>query len=192
MVYTNPTYQGTSTANCPSSDPTYPWKGCTVKKLKELSTEYDTALTNSRELQEKRDALGVTYNSLSKDDLTRLSQLLPDNADNIRLIINIQQMAQSYGLTLATIKFDAAQNATGPGALSSASAADVAAASRDYGSFDFTFSTTATYENFLTFMKDVESNLRLTDIESVDFSAADPIKGTTTFTVKLRTYWLKS
>jgi Tfp pilus assembly protein PilO len=175
VVFTNPAYEE-------------------VKTLKAQAAQYDTALTNSRKLQEQRDALGVKYRSISPDELARLSKLLPDNADNIRLIIDIQQMAQSYGMTLAAIKFDAGQTtaaASASGPLSSATSTDVAAASRDYGAFDLAFSTTATYENFLKFLKDIESSLRLTDIQSIDFSAGDPAKGTTTFTVKLRTYWLK-
>ena len=167
-----------------------------VKALRAQSAQYDTALTNATKLQEERDALNNKYRALSLDELDRLSKLLPDNADNIRLIIDIQQMAQNYGMTLSTIKFDANQGAPAAGAagstvLSSASASDVVAASQDYGTFDFTFSTTTTYERFTSLLKDIESNLRLTDIESVDFAAGDPVKGTTTFTVKLRTYWLK-
>ena len=57
--------------------------------------------------------------------------------------------------------------------------------------FNLQFSTTASYPNFLSFMKDIESSLRLTDIQSIDFIAADPTKGLTTYTVKLSTYWLK-
>ena len=175
VVFTNPAYQQ-------------------VKVLKAQAAQYDTALANSRKLQEERDTLNAKYRNFTPDELDRLTKLLPDNTDNIRLIIDIQQMAQSYGMTLATIKFDAGQDAAtaGTSPLTSASAADVSSASQDYGAFDLTFSTTATYENFINFIKDVESSLRLTDIESVDFSAGDPVKGTTIFTVQLRTYWLKS
>lgn len=164
-----------------------------VKALKAQAAQYDTALTNARKLQTQRDTLNTKYRSLPPASVARLEKLLPNTADNIRLIIDIQQMAQSYGMSLSTIKFDAGQGtAAASGALSSASSAEVAAASQDYGTFDLTFSTTATYANFQSFIKDVESSLRLTDIQSVDFSAGDQQKGTTVFTVKLRTYWLKS
>lgn len=175
IAYTNPAYQE-------------------VKALRAQSAQYDTALTNATKLQAQRDALNTKYRSLPPASVARLEKLLPNTADNIRLIIDIQQMAQSYGMSLSTIKFDAGQGAAAAasGALSSASSAEVAAASQDYGTFDLTFSTTATYANFQSFIKDVESSLRLTDIQSVDFSAGDVQKGTTVFTVKLRTYWLKS
>ena len=176
VAYTNPAYQQ-------------------VKALRAQTAQYDTALANATKLQEERDALNAKYRALSPDDLTRLSSLLPDNADNIRLIIDIQEMAQSYGMTLSTIKFDTTQTATGAAGsapLASTSASSAAATSQDYGTFDFTFSTTATYENFVSFLKDIESSLRLVDVESIDFSEASAAKGMTTFTVSLQTYWLKS
>ena len=175
VAFTNPAYQE-------------------VKALRTQSSQLDSALSNATELQQERDALNDKYRALSPDELARLSKLLPDNADNIRLIIDIQQMAESYGMTLSTIKFDANQDssaAAGAAGALATSSSDVSIAAQDYGAFDFSFTTTTTYASFISLLKDIESSLRLTDVESIDFSAADPVKGTTTFTVKLRTYWLK-
>ncbi len=180
VMYTNPTWQK-------------------VKDLKAQAAQYDTALTNSRKLQEQRDALDSKYRSLPPDQLARLQKLLPDNADNIRLIIDIQQMAQSYGMSVSSIKFNPVQATPGTDAngqkqqptLSAASSTDIQQSTQDYGVFDMTFLTTATYPNFLKFIKDIESSLRLTDIESVEFTVDDASKSTLTYTVKLRTYWLK-
>lgn len=164
-----------------------------VKVLKAQASQYDTALTNSKKLQEQRDTLASKYHSISPASLERLSKLLPDNADNIRLIIDIQQMAQSYGMSLSAIKFDSTQNPIGvPGSqLAAGTPAQLAQTQADYGMFNIEFSTTATYSNFLAFLKDIESSLRLTDVQSIDFSAGDPTKSTHVFTVKLKTYWLK-
>ncbi len=158
-----------------------------------LAGKYDTALTNARKLNEERDALNTKYRSISPDSIARLSKLLPDNADNIRLIIDIQNMAQSYGMSLSSIKFDAtaAAGSSNAGQLAAVPTADVAQASKDYGVFNLQFTTTATYQNFQRFLKDIESSLRLTDIQSIDFGGTDVTKGTTVYTVKLSTYWLK-
>ena len=176
VEYTNPAYQS-------------------LQAERTLASQYDTALANAKTLDQTRDDLNAKYRAIPQDSLDRLSELLPDNADNIRLIIDIQQMAESYGMTLSSIKFDS--NAVGApgtaaGQLSAASPASVAQSAKDYGIFNLEFTTTATYANFQSFLKDIESSLRLTDIQSIQFSAPDPIKGTTTFTVQLNTYWLKS
>lgn len=172
LGYTNPAYKSLAAART-------------------VATKYDTALTNARKLNEERDALNQKYRNIDAASLARLSKLLPDNADNIRLIIDIQQMAQSYGMSLTSIKFDSPDQPTTPGQLAPVTAAAASQASKDYGIFDLQFTTTATYQNFQSLLKDIESSLRLTDIQSIDFSAGDPLKGTTTYTVKLRTYWLK-
>jgi Tfp pilus assembly protein PilO len=172
-----------------------------VKIMRAESAQYDEALTNSRKLQEERDALSEKYRMLSPDDLERLNRMLPDNADNIRLILNIQQMAQTYGMAISSIKFDTASAAaakaggttTSAAAASAISAADAAKAQRDYGDFELEFTTTGSYENFQKFLKDMERSLRITDIQSITFgSEVDPTRQGYTYTIKLLAYWLKS
>jgi Tfp pilus assembly protein PilO len=174
MMFTNPMYQE-------------------VKAMNMQAAQYDSALTNSQKLQTERDALSVKYHTIAPDSLSRLTSLLPDNADNIRLIIDIQRMAQSYGLSISSIKFDATegQKGTTSSTLAAVSASDLAQASKEYGTFHLEFSTTASYENFRKFLKDIETSLRLTDVESIDFNADTNNTGSYTYTVKLKTYWLK-
>ncbi len=176
VVFINPTYQS-------------------IKVLQADSSQYNTALTNSQKLQSERDALAAKYQTLSPDSLDRLSKLLPDNVDNIRLILNIQQIAQTYGMSISNIKFDATadDDAASGSATAAASQTDVANSQKDYGIFNLEFATTGSYDNFLKFTKDLESSLRITDIQSVAFSSDDTDKtGGYTYTVKLQTYWLKA
>ena len=169
-----------------------------IQTLQATSSQYNDALSNSKKLQETRDALASTYSAINPDDLARLSKMLPDNADNIRLIIDIQRMAQAYGMSLSTIKFDANQTAQGAagGTTVAATQSDLALSQKNYGVFNLEFTTSATYDNFLKFTKDLESSLRLTDIQSIDFSsdsaASTANPSSYTYTVKLNTYWLKS
>lgn len=173
IVYTNPTYTD-------------------VQTLRTEVRAYDEALSNSQELQKERDTLSDTYRNFSQESLTRLKSLLPDSADNIRLIIDLQRMGQSYGMDLTDIKFDAQQ---GPQAdtspLAASSPVEIGEAIKPYGVFRLEFSTVASYEDFLTFLRDIETSLRLTDIESIEFSTETQTPGSYTYVVKLKTYWLK-
>ncbi len=161
-----------------------------IKQLRAQSAEYESALTNSRKLQEERDTLGQRYNAIPQTSLDRLNKMIPDTADNIRLIIDIQRMAQTYGLTLSSIKYDATGGAVG----TSNAPANPAAPANDYGTFSLEFSVAATYDNFLKLIKDMESSLRLVDIQSINFTAdtSSANSGRTIYTIKLNTYWLKS
>jgi Tfp pilus assembly protein PilO len=70
--------------------------------------------------------------------------------------------------------------------------------SSEYGVWDLSFSIEGSYSNFLNFTRDLENNLRIVDISSIQFSsetAANSSKNTAesysySFTVK--TYWLKN
>ena len=177
VVFTNPTYQE-------------------AKELKDQVGQRNDALSNSRKLQEERDALGVKYRSIPTDAIDRLSKMLPDNADNIRLIIDIQRMAQTYGMSLGSIQFDSTQTAAkSKDPLAAGTPTVVAGALKSYGVFNLAFTTNASYPDFQKFLKDLESSLRLTDIDSVDFSTdapSGPNKTGYTYIVKLRTYWLRT
>jgi len=60
-----------------------------IKVLKMENSEFDEALDKARELQEVRDNLLSKYNSFSSGDIERLGKLLPDNVDNVRLILDL-------------------------------------------------------------------------------------------------------
>ena len=171
LVYTNPTYTNIGT-------------------LRTRIAEYDQALYNSQELLHVRDQLTSQYNGISADDRARLSKIMPDNVDNIRLIIDIQRIASQYGMLPRDISFEPIKkdSTERTQALVSGQLPD---SKKNYGSFDLSFSVSGTYQNFLLFLNDLEQSLRVVDIESVSFSA-DSVSNPNTFkyVIKIRTYWL--
>ena len=73
---------------------------------------------------------------------------------------------------------------------------------KDYGVWNLEFSTMGTYNNFLNFSRDLQSNLRIVDIAAVQFSSTDtrvaPLVGKLSsdevykYSFKIKTYWLKN
>lgn len=176
-----------------------------IGKLRGEVVSYDEALNNSKMFRNEEDKLTQKYNSISKDDLTKIQKLLPDNIDNIRLILEIEQIALPYGMVLKDIKYsatDTAKNSTANSGATVQGGGMAQSSSKDYGIWDLEFSTTGTYSNFLNFTKDLESNLRIVDISSVQFSSGTVIGGKVTsgspssesykYDFKIKTYWLKS
>lgn len=157
---------------------------------------YDEALNNSKALENERDKLTSKYNNISKDDLDKLEKLLPDNIDNIRLILEIEKIASPYGMVLKDVKYNAsASDTAGAGGPVQAGGGE-ATLGKDYRILNMEFSVTGTYNNFINFTRDLESNLRIVDISSVVFSSETDIKtnpaGTYKYSFKIKTYWLKS
>ena len=164
VLYTNPAYQG-------------------VKALKVQVAEYDDALNKSQELKKVRDQLLARYNTFSPDDKAKLQAILPDNVDNIRLVIDINNIAARRALAIK----DLALGVTTDGK-AARSAAAVGASGSAVGSVDLGFTVSATYDDFLAFLYDLEHSLRIVDIENIHFSVSQT--NLIDFSLSIRTYWL--
>ena len=160
-------------------DPTY-------QKVKDLQTEekrFDEALDRSKELVEIKDRLLSRYNSFSGSDLERLQKLLPDNIDNVRLVLDLDGIARSHSMLIqnvsvsADVETEPSRNVIGPDP-------------NPYRSVALSFFVAATYEDFLAFIKDLESSLRIVDTATVSFVPRDD-STIYTYQVSLNTYWLK-
>lgn len=158
---------------------------------------YDEALGNSKALKAERDKLTAKYNSFSQEDLDKLQKLLPENVDNIRLILEIEQLASPYGMVLRDVKYSTDTGTVASGANGAGLGRQVPR--KDYGTLDLEFTTTGSYGNFLGFIRDLENNLRLVDIAAIDFSSEIGVSLNKSISyevydyhIKIRTYWLKN
>lgn len=163
-LYTNPTYQD-------------------VKTLQAQAAEYDQALTQSSKLRAARDQLLARRNTFSTDDVRKLERVLPDNVDNIRLIIDMDNIAARYGLKVKNVVLGASSATPG------SQTASVGQGSQVVGTVELGFSVDATYDNFIAFLEDLQRSVRIVDVESIKFSAA--AGDLNTYNLQIRTYWLR-
>ncbi len=164
-----------------------------IKTLRSDSASYDEALNNSKILQSIRGELSDKYKSFSATDLDRLKKLLPDNVDNIRLILQIQRIAAPYGMNLKNVKFDVKQAPAQTQAGFVTAGSTAAAPKKDYEAFDLEFSTEGSYSNFVAFLQDLEKSLRIVDINSISFTSGTSSPGSDIYKYdfKIKTYWFK-
>jgi Tfp pilus assembly protein PilO len=158
-----------------------------VQNLRSEVSTSGGSLSTAGIIKKQRDDLIAKYHSISKTDLDSLNALLPDSVNNIRLIIQMNALANKNNLsTLRSVDYQ-----TGESKDKNTQYLD---SEKPYGEFLISFQTTGQYKNFLTFISDLESNLRLVDIVGIDFSSSDGEVGGTTsmsYKVTLKTYWLK-
>jgi hypothetical protein len=165
VVYTNPTYQATHT-------------------LQAQASAYDDALTKSQQLRAIRDQLLSKRNTFSADDVQKLQEVLPDNVDNIRFIIDVNNIAARHNISLSDV-----QLGTIGGTAQTDQSVAAASSGGAVGSVDIGFTINASYSDMLAFLGDLEHSVRLIDVEKLSFTA--PSSGTTTnYTFVVRTYWL--
>lgn len=164
VIWTNPTYEGT-------------------KGIQMQVAAYDDALNKSQELRTTRDAKVAAYNTFSPDDTQRLGRILPDNVDNIHLIIDINSIAARHGLSLKNVELGTVSDSS-----SAASAGAVGSSGDPVGSIALGFTVSASYDDFLALLEDFEHSLRVIDVEKITFTAGE--KGLTDYTFSIRSYWL--
>jgi len=173
-----------------------------ISILKTQVASYDEALNNSKSLESERDKLTQEYNTIDKNNLTKLEKMLPDSVNNIRLILEIEKLSLQYGMALKDIKYDTKSQTTGTATtpvIQSNKNNLAVKDNKDYGAWDLGFSTQGSYFDFLNFIKDLEKNLRIVDITSIEFSSNTGTGLATTlpssiykYNFNIRTYYLKN
>jgi hypothetical protein len=151
-----------------------------VKALKIEEDKFSQALDKSKELKAVRDKLLSRYNTFSTNDIDRLSKLLPDNVDNVRLVLDIDNIASVYNMRIKDVTVSRIEERD----------AGIIGPSADlYESVILTFSVISSYENIKLFLKDLEASLRIVDVIETSFS--QPVGDLYEYSIGIRTYWLK-
>lgn len=153
-----------------------------VQSLRTEEAQFDQALSRSKELQQVRDQLLSRYNVIPQSNIDRLQKLLPDNIDNVRLILDIDSIAARYGMRTRNVQLQAVDDRSGRG--------QVGQDDKAYQSVVLTFSVTGSYSVFRSFVEDLEQSLRLVDVVGIAFSSTSN-GDVYDYTVSIKTYWLK-
>lgn len=168
VMYTNNAYQG------PGG----------IKSLQTQISAFDDALDKAQDLKSSRDHLISKRNTFSEENVQRLERILPDNVDNIRFVIDINGIAARHNLSLKNVALGTVSDSK-----SSRSALAVGSSGDPVGSAEISFGLSATYEEFLAFLQDLEHSLRIVDIEKISFKSSDT-ESKYEYTLTVRTYWL--
>lgn len=158
--YTNPTYRGV-TGNTDIAKES-------IKELVGEKAQYEAALQRTREIEEVRNGLLTKYNLITEFDRANLDKMVPDNIDSVRLVIDVNNIAASYNMSLRDIVISE------PPVSTTRKDGSVAIARPTiYSYINLGFSVTGTYSNLVSFLSDLEKDLRLNDIDSLNIGEPD-------------------
>lgn len=157
-----------------------------IKETLKEEEKFDKALDKSKELKGIRDELLLKYNTFSTNDLDRLRKLLPDHVDNVRLILDIDHIASTYGMRIKNVNIsvaidDSKKGVIGPG-------------DKLYESVGLSFSITSSYDILKQFIKDLEKSLRIVDIMDISLTSTETAEikdNLYSYNIGMKTYWLK-
>lgn len=154
----------------------------TVKILKAELADSKSALAQAQELDSIRDKLVEKENSFSLSDVAKLKKFLPDSVDNIRFIIDMQGIASHYGLAIGDIS-------VGDTAKTTSSGAAIGPSSKQYGETQLGFSVATSYENLISFLKDIEKSLRVMEIKSLSFNVDNKSPNVYKVSITVGAFW---
>jgi hypothetical protein len=171
-----------------------------VKKLRaEIVTNQDI-INRANKLDSKEEELTQKYNQISPEEKKSLEKLLPDTVDNVRLIIDINNIAEKFGIVIRDVNVTTRDSASSEtkkvvnqksnfdGVLEDNSIKYVDTSK--IGIISFSFTVSAKYEVFLEFLRSLEASLRLVDIRNMEISRGG--EGVFyDYRVTFDTYWLK-
>ena len=144
-------------------------------------SDLDNTLGNTKAFKATIDGKIVEYNAFDSVKREKLDKMISDNIDNVRIIMNLNNIAANHGMTIRNITMK-----TGVGAAGSKVGPDT----KDYNVASIGLTVSAPYSRFLDFLKDLEKSLPLVDVSSLSFSSGD--KDIYDFNLEVKTYWLKN
>ncbi len=165
-----------------------------VGGLRGEKAELEGAVQRFQDLKKTRDDILATYNAINPADLARLEGLLPKSENIGTLLINVEKLAGDSGVSLKQINIQSStsgRDAPLPPReesekIEGEGAPVLAVASR---MLPLSFSVKGSFEAFRSFLEAVEKNLRLIDVETISFTAAE--KGNYDFSLSAAAYWHK-
>ena len=154
-----------------------------AQTISQKKTEYLELLDNATKLEKQRNDLLLKYNSIEQSDIARLEKMLPANPDNVKLILEIDALAKTQGLSLQNVKIKQSTDAD----LKAKNATKV---SPDIGTLTLEFTTVGPYPGYVKFVNILEKNLRIMDVQKISFIAPDD-KTSYQYQTTVETYWVK-
>jgi Tfp pilus assembly protein PilO len=155
------------------------WENLTT--FQALEVRLQEAVQQSERMLGTLATLQNKYESFPPEQVRRLNQLLPDDVDAVRLIIDIDTLADTHDLTLSNFQVPYINTS------------NVAAESNTVQSAVMSISAKGSYAGFKDFLFEVEESLTLLDVVSLNVNAgvADEITGAIepTYALDLQTYW---
>jgi Tfp pilus assembly protein PilO len=154
----------------------------TITTTKAEADSLNQLLGSASELATVRDVLLKKYNTISNGDLAKLDSALPDQVDNVHLIIDVNSIASKYGMTL--------RNAVATTNAAASGSSAIGPSAKKYSVVKLSFQVTGSYNILKQFLTDLNNSLRITDVTSTSFTGTD--RDQNDYTIELETYWYQS
>lgn len=144
-----------------------------VQSLKELNDQYNETLKQAEDIFTQAETLRSQYSRISNDQKEKMSVMVPDSIDKVRLLSEVNSIINQSGMYASELAYTEGPQTAGR------------------GSAGISFAVRATYPQFKALMDNFEKSMRLFSIQNVTFSVPDTEGDLIPYQVKLETYFIK-
>lgn len=155
-----------------------------IKNLRSISGELDGLIEN-------KDALIDSVNRISKNDLDRINQAMPQEKHAAELLTFFENLSGRSGLVLKNIDLADKTEARTAGALNQpkpGASIILPKSNSQISEFPITMNLLGTYDAFKTFLSGLEKSLRIIHVQNVTFGSAG-VSGIFGFTVRAKAFY---
>lgn len=157
-----------------------------IRLRAEEKKQYQNVLNRVKEIEIKRENLLSEYNSISETEIDRLKKIVPEKVNSITLLNNLNALAARYNLVLKDYKVSNSDSGS----------RDVVDTSSTppYKTTTISLSMSGQYEQFLSFLNELESALSLIDVVNLNIMPGISRPGQSAqsdFTLEANTYSLR-
>ncbi|HYE23485.1 MAG TPA: hypothetical protein VEA92_03540 [Candidatus Paceibacterota bacterium] len=171
FAYTNPTYTGAVAAARTEVQ--------SLNGALEAATAFES---RESELEEQQQALPA-------DGLARLVAFLPDNVNNIQLILDLDALAARSGVRLSNFNVGSTEEGGAEEGDVDMGGSLALESTESIESLDITVTAEGSYTSFRAFIEAAEKSLRILDLVSINVESATT--GVYSYDMTFRIYWLK-
>lgn len=162
------------------------WDEILVLRAEQAATA--DVLGRLNEIQSLREGIMATYNSIPGSKLERLSNFLPQKPDSGSILVMLESLARDRGIRLRRVEF--AKTEPQPQTPSGQAAARIVRQEETkFNTVSYTFTVSASYEAFRSFIAALEKSLRVVDVTDIAFSGGP--SNLLEFTLKAKSYYQK-
>jgi len=155
-----------------------------ITTLWKEQTALKQALVDANRLEDRATELANKVDNLNQVEVDKLDDFLPDSVDNLQLIVDINNIANESNMTLGEVAIEEAD----PKAV--ASSANIGGVPT-VETTQIIFTTTGSYADLKTFLRNLALSLRLIDVVNLKFDAVTTDTGDNNYQITAQTYWLK-
>lgn len=153
-----------------------------IKAIRSQISVYDKTIETIRSVKNSVDKLLGEYNSISQENIDKVNKMIPSGSDQMKLVVQIEDMMKSRGLVLKSIDAKEAVKT------SSVKEKKEASATGDISRLSLSVKAQGSYSAFHSFLTEAEKSLRLIDIESVKINTVAD-KEVYDFSIEAVSYW---